>query len=321
VPELRLLGYHERRPMLRVVRLGEAAFEAAPVSLDTGYALDECVRRDGWIVFTPDLDVWGVPVPFGAPPFAVAPRTGVVAAGLDPRTVWLRGHGSAMVSEYDGIARSVRRELELPAEIEAGQLQIRAETERGFILGGRGLYEWEPGSKPRLLLDGVDVASVDSTRRYVSTRRRESDELVLFDLQGGSETVVTKREGARWSRSEFSPDGRWLAIDLDYSRARTREEDDALLRDVITARARYEPQPHRLAIIRCSDGAMTIAEGEYDNFPYPLVWSLDSEWLVFSAPFQPRGLWLTHAESAKLQRVKFGGNAPCPLCDISDLLP
>jgi hypothetical protein len=41
--------HDERKPMLRVVRLPEGTVEPAPVSLDTGYALDDCLRRDGWI--------------------------------------------------------------------------------------------------------------------------------------------------------------------------------------------------------------------------------------------------------------------------------
>lgn len=36
----------ERKPMLRVVRLPEGTVEPAPVSLDTGYALDDCLRRE-----------------------------------------------------------------------------------------------------------------------------------------------------------------------------------------------------------------------------------------------------------------------------------
>jgi hypothetical protein len=86
-PDLPLLGYAPTRPMLRVVRLPDAVAEAAPVSLDTGHALDDCIRRDGWLVFTPNVNVWGLPVPFGERPFRVATDTHVVATGADPRTV------------------------------------------------------------------------------------------------------------------------------------------------------------------------------------------------------------------------------------------
>jgi hypothetical protein len=41
--------HDERKPMLRVVRLPVGTVEPAPVSLDTGYALDDCLRRDGRI--------------------------------------------------------------------------------------------------------------------------------------------------------------------------------------------------------------------------------------------------------------------------------
>jgi hypothetical protein len=45
IPDLRLLGYMASKPMLRVVRLRDAGAEPPPVSLDTGYALDDCIRR------------------------------------------------------------------------------------------------------------------------------------------------------------------------------------------------------------------------------------------------------------------------------------
>lgn len=93
------------------------------------------------------------------------------------------------------------------------------------------------------------------------------------------------------------------------------------MQDAIAGRGSYEPRPHRLGIIRCDHGSMAITDGEYDNFTYPLVWSLDGEWIVFSAPFQPRGLWLTRAAEPRLERVKFSRNAPAPLCDVSDLIP
>jgi len=113
VPDLRLLGYMASRPMLRVVRLRDALAEPAPVSLDTGYALDDCIRRDGWLVFTPNVNVYGLPLPFGERPFRIATDTWVVATGGDPHTVWLHGRDSPTIAEYDGVARQVRREVEL----------------------------------------------------------------------------------------------------------------------------------------------------------------------------------------------------------------
>jgi hypothetical protein len=47
-PVLRLLGYHERPPALRVIRVRDRCFEPAPASIDVGYALDACLSREGW---------------------------------------------------------------------------------------------------------------------------------------------------------------------------------------------------------------------------------------------------------------------------------
>ena len=60
-PDLRILGYHERKPMLRVVDVGEATSVPAPVSLDTGHALDRCWRREGWLAYCPNQTVWERP--------------------------------------------------------------------------------------------------------------------------------------------------------------------------------------------------------------------------------------------------------------------
>lgn len=92
------------------------------------------------------------------------------------------------------------------------------------------------------------------------------------------------------------------------------------LRQVALGQGKYELQPHRLGIIRSADGALTIADGVYDNFAN-IVWSLDSEWIVLSTPFAPRGLWLTRPGEPKLEWISFGRrHAPSLLCDATDLI-
>jgi hypothetical protein len=285
-PELRILAYEERKPMLRVVRLPEATVEPAPVSLDTGYALDHCFRREGWIAFRPNVDAWGLPVPFGAPPFLIARDAHVVCAGLDPKTVWLRGRDDSSIAAYDGVVHEIARRVDLPDDFPAQEFYVVAETAAGFLLGrgyDGGLYRWEPGEQPTLLLDQVQPRAVDPIGTTVLCWRHSSEEIVLFDLRQVAQVAVPKAAEARWPFHQFafSPDGAWLAVDLDCSIERTEEQMFARLREVASGGGRYEPQAHRLGIIRCADGAMTVAEGEYDNFAN-LVWSLDSEWIVFS---------------------------------------
>lgn len=307
--------------MLRVVRLPDAAAGPAPVSVDTGYALDDCIRREGWLVFTPNINVWGLPLPFGERPFEVAADTHVVATGLDPRTVWLHRRESPTISEYDGVGREVRQEIELPGP----QFSVTAATRSGFVLHDdhSRLYQWEPPREPRLLLDDVGPSAADEANRRLACLRFASDELVILDLADGSHVAVPKPEGAHWAvrLGVFSPDGNWLAVDLDYSPEISQEESLARIRQIALGQGGgYEPQPHRLGIIRCADGAMTIADGVYDNFAN-LTWSLDSEWIVFTTPFAPRGLWLTRPDEPTLEWISFGRkHAPSLLCDASDLL-
>jgi hypothetical protein len=150
VPDLRLLAYAPTRPLLRVVRLRETVVEPAPVSFDPGSALDDCVRREGWLVFTPNITVWGLPLPFGERAFRIATDTHVAANGVDERTVWLHGRDSPTVAEYDGVTRELRREVGLPGP----QFSVRAATRSGFVLWEEQcrLYAWEPSQPPQLLL-------------------------------------------------------------------------------------------------------------------------------------------------------------------------
>lgn len=322
VPDFRLLGYAPTRPMLRVVRLRDAVAEPAPVSLDTGDALHVCIRRDGWLAFTPNINVWGLPLPFGERPFRIATDTHVVATGVDPRTVWLQGREKPTVSEYDGVAREVRREIELPG----AQFSVAAATPSGFLLHDDqlGLYAWEPAQPPRLLLDDVGACASDENHTRVACLRLSTDELILFDLTNGSQVTVPRPEGCRWAAwrlGVFSPDGRWLAVDLDYSHQTPPDESLATIRAVASGQfPKYVPQPHRLGIIRLADGALTLADIVHDNFAN-IVWSLDSEWIVFNTPFAPHGLWLTHPDDAELKWISFGRrHAPSLLCDASDLI-
>jgi hypothetical protein len=309
--------------MLRVVRLPEATVEPAPVSLDTSYALDDCLRRNGWIAFCPNFEAWGVWLPLGDPPFLIARDTWTICAGRDSQTVWLRARHEPILTEYDGVARSARRELELPGQLKVESSQPVGEVRSGLLfgLGGDGgLFAWKPPAEPQILLDGVTPVALDPTGRTVLSWRHAARELVLYDVERRRQTVLEEPDGGRWPlfNAAFSPDGAWLAVDLDYSIEYSEEELSAQLQEVARGRATYEPQTHRLGVVRCSDGAMTVAEGKYDNFAN-LVWSLDSKWIVFSTPFAPRALWVTTPAEARLARIRFKQNAPSLLCDISDL--
>jgi hypothetical protein len=315
------LATHRRGRCFESSGSRKARAEPAPVSLDTGYALDDCIRRNGWLVFTPNVDVWGLPLPFGERPFRVASETSVVATGGDPRTVWLHGRDALTIAEYDGVARGTLREIQLPGQ----QFSVAALTPSGFILHDHhsGLYAWDLSQPPRLLFDDVGPTGVaDEGQRQLVCLRISTDELVILDLHNGSHVTVPAPEVGRWTVQvgAFSPDAAWLAVDLDYTPETTQDEALAQIRQVALGQGEYEAQPHRLGIIRCTDGALIIADGVYDNFAN-IVWSLDSEWIVFTTPFAPRGLWLTSPHEPQLEWISSGRrHMPSLLCDASDLV-
>jgi hypothetical protein len=319
-PDLRLLAYAPTKPMLRVVRLPKATAEPAPVSLDTGFGLDRCIRRDGWLVFTPNVDVYELPLPFGERPFRVATDTHVVAAGVDQRTVWLRERSSPTIAEYDGVTREVRRQVELPGP----EFYVSAATRSGFVLGHEeGLYLWELSQPPRLLLDDAAGGRANEQHTRIICWRFSTDEAVILDLSNESQVTVRPPEGSRWGSGIgiFSPDGQWLAVDLDYSAPKTQAESMATIHAIASgANVAYEPQPRRLGVIRCADGTLTLADRVHDNFAN-IVWSRDSKWIIFTTPFAPRGLWLTRPDELTLEWISFGRkHAPSLLCDASDLI-
>src|SRR4051794_12057450 len=50
------------------------------------------------------------------------------------------------------------------------------------------------------------------------------------------------------------------------------------------------------------------------------VWSDDSKWLVFYAPFQRNGRWACNVTDARLESISFGRKSPPgPLVNVTDL--
>jgi len=168
---------------------------------------------------------------------------------------------------------------------------------------------------------GGGIADEGHTR--IACRRFSTDEVVILDLNDESHVTVQPPEGSRWGvrLGVFSPDGDWLAVDLDYSPPKTEAESMAAIRSIASGEnVTYEPRQQRLGVIRCADGALTLADRAHDNFAN-IIWSRDSNWIIFSTPFAPHGLWLTRPDEATLEWISFGRrHAPSLLCDASDLI-
>jgi Tol biopolymer transport system component len=138
-------------------------------------------------------------------------------------------------------------------------------------------------------------------------------QLVLLDVTTGRNIVVTRPFPGDWGMSaSFSPDGRKLAIGLKESPP-VRNPSEAL--------ATFgEPQWTRMVLVDCATGEVTLIEGRFDNSAWTPVWSHDSAWLVFDAPFD-KSLFACHVHdpSPSLIQILRRRGRPAPLVDITDI--
>jgi hypothetical protein len=312
-----VLGYMAGRPRIRLVHLPEAVVEPSPVPLNgSGDAFDFALRREGWIAFG-GFTVWGMPVPLEGEAFKIGRSFGFLRSE-NPRAIWVTdGHRSSedgqTFLEYDGVARAVVDRVELLP----GYQMFDARGSDAFIHDREG-REWildrRTGRLERISYD--EVPALPGERRLGGGR-----DWVIIDGKGhatGVDPLPSGRPGSS-DFGSFSPDWRYFAVDLDVS---DQDRPIPSMRDIIQGSARYEPVPHRLAIIDCLNGSVALADGVFDNFASQFVWSFDSEWVVFSTPFAPHGIWACSMRDLRLDWMSFGRrHAPGPLVNVSDLVP
>jgi len=313
---MRILGYQASRPNLRLLRLPEEVVEPSPVPVNARIALDHGFARDGWLVFMPGQEVRGVPVPLEGKAFRVGRWWDCVPAP-NPRTIWLANadvddeHAPTVVAEYDGVRREelARREL-------APGLRLDAASSAGLVLrppdhgppaGGDVLllWPWQRACEP--LGPGWHVLACHGSLLAVEHR---NGELTLLDAATRVETPIARPLPGGWnSFASFSPDGTRVAIGIDEEDAEERTarmvaplpelrslDDIGAWIERITepqhaaALERFrklsrQPRWTRLALIDAATGAVRLAEGHFDNFASAPLWSADSRWLIFDAPF------------------------------------
>ena len=303
------------RPRIRLVHLPDAVVAPSPVPLNgSGDAFDVALRREGWIAFG-GFTVWGMPVPLEGEAFKVGRSFGFLRSE-NPRAIWVTdGHrgfeeGQSFL-EYDGVARKVVDRVELPR----GYRMFDARGTDAFLHdqdGREWLLDRRSERLERIRYD--DVPALPGARRLAGGR----DWMLIDDT--GRATPVDPLPEARPRPSDFgsfSPDWRYLAVDLDVS---DRGRAIPSIVEIAQGLVRYEPRPHRLAIIDCVNGSVAVAEGAFDNFASQFVWSFDSEWVVFGTPFAPHGVWVCSVHEMRLEWIDFGRrHAPGPLVNVSDL--
>jgi hypothetical protein len=310
LPRLRLLGYDEKRPNLRLIRLPEAEVEPSPVQLDRP-PLDRCIRLEGWITFH---GVWGVAVPLSGEAFYVGKYVEAFwTRSANRRALWLleptQADAPHAYVEYDGVARTITDRIELPDDTylvhDAGEERFAYAWTDGWSRWRRGVNVGEP-------IEGDELPPA------IAPFRMSNDPFVRFRSTDGDVVQLGLPPRSEGHEIGESPDGRWIAFDVDMSGPR----DDPSFADIAHGRTTYEPVPHRLGLIDRDRATLTLAEGVFDNFASEPVWSFDSEWLVFAAPFTPHGLWGCRVaeREPKLTWIPFGGRAPVPLVNVSDLI-
>jgi hypothetical protein len=312
LPSMRVLGYQPTRPRLRVLSLPEQSIEPSPVPLNgSTCALDSGFIRDGWIAFTPSLEVWGMPVPLGGKAFKVGRWWDCVPA-VDPRTVWLgvpvdpdpRARRDmtlpTLVVEYDGVERVERQRLELDPG-----MRLDAATEDGLVLradsGALLLFTWGSTQGRQLAAGGPVIAQHGAV---VACRQRDPPRgsVLLFVHTGtGSKRVVSRpAEGAWGIFGSFSPDGRLFAVSIG---------DWGMDADC------------SLALIDVATGDATLAEGSFQNHASTPVWNADGSWLVFDAPFD-KSLFacnITDTGAILVPIVRRRGR-PGPILDVTGIV-
>jgi hypothetical protein len=325
LPDLRILGYDETAPHLRLLSLPEETIEPCPVSLNAAdCALDRGFARDGWLVFDSNAEVWGVPIPLEGEAFRIGRWWDCVAAP-NPRTVWLANPVDpdpnigldrdvpTLVVEYDGIRRQEILRHELPTS-----LRLEAAAADGLVLRPQNddgnpdldvllLWTWRSASLEPLA-PGRDLLASHGVLLAVGQR---NGDLTLVDATTKTATPVEKPLPGAWGHAgSFSPDGAWFATGIGEEDSTTwyqdrlsenaipppgadvaewyasRLRDPEYLRDAEQIASRLdEPQWTRLELIDCRTGAVTLSKDRFDNFATPPVWSQDCCWLIFDAPF------------------------------------
>jgi hypothetical protein len=309
IPPLVLLGYSDRRPFLRVVRLDDRSVEPAPVSLDGVEGLSSLLIRDGWIAARAHHEVWTVPLPLGEGRAEILAESFDCEPDRDGMTVWLEADdGSGTFVRVNGLTRTAC------AQVELGKgTRIDAVVPAGFVV--RRGTELALVDNENFATEPIGSGHVQASYGNVILVGESSGGLALYDLDSASRTEVDDPGVGRWQRfASFSPHGQSIAIgaDRDPPRPLPEQTDWANLPP-------YEGSPSCLVLIDVATGKAVIAEGSFDNFAWTPVWSSDGEWLVFGAPYESKQLWLMSFEKRVLQRVRFRRQPPMPLLDVTHL--
>jgi hypothetical protein len=141
----------------------------------------------------------------------------------------------------------------------------------------------------------------------------EGDDIALLDTATGRRTPIAKPLPGQWDFSgSFSPDGAWFALGLEAPRRERGDSPAELLESL------GQPTWTHLVLVECASGVATVPSGRFDNFATDAVWSADSRWLLFDAPFDASLFAVdTHDSEPRLIPVLHRRSRPVPLVNVT----
>jgi hypothetical protein len=327
LPVFRVLGYQQSRPHIRLLRLPEETVEPSPVSVNADVALDHGFARDGWLVFNAFADIRGIPVPLEGRAFRVGRWWDCVPAP-NPRTVWLANPGPkfdegapTIIAEYDGVARRelTRREL-------TRSLRLEAAVADGLIFRGHDHRNRDDDTLWIWTWNSEDVAPFSPGLRVVGAHDamvavadREKRLSILHAGTRRSTPVVEPPAGEWASDGSFSPDGRWLALSYEERTEHPDGDEPITPTDPLAVLAQLsQPNWTRLAFVDTATGTSVVAEGRFNEFATSPVWTADSRWVIFDAPYE-NSLFACEAQAARPQLIPIvrRRGRPNPLIDVT----
>ena len=314
LPDLTLLGYSDRRPLLRIIRLSDRSVEPAGSALAKSIGFSRMFLRNGWIAVDCHQELWSIPLPMTAAGTLIARGMFDFAPSLDPANFWLaantRNSGARVLVEIDGRGRSVSS----PIPVEAGT-RLHAVTPMGFVTGSEdaGLRLLESDGTTSRSVPGLEGDwQVIGAHGSTVVAEHRGHELAIVDLEHEQVLTVDRPGDGPWGNgAEFSPDGQTVAIEV---------RRDALSPSLPFTEAIAGPASHRrawLVLIDVASGTPQVCEGEFESFAYVPVWSRDGQWIVFASPFEKRQIWLVERNEAMLRRVPFRRQPPMPMLDVT----
>lgn len=299
-----ILGYHPRKPHLRLIRLPTGAVEPFAVHADhIRLQIARILPLKSWVLLDCREEQWATDRRLQGKPRRISVSFDA-CPDLDGDSIWIQNR--RLERTYVRVGRD-GVPLEDSVSLPVGS-RLDAVTSHGWVIRDeRALFLWERGRKPSELGFGITSASKGS---LLLIQRVYEDIMAIRDLASGREFRLPNHDGIdelKWSRTgAFSPDGAFLAITANL----TAETLPAERMDGDSIVAVFETSTGQL--FRCNGTA---------RLPHVPVWSSDNSTIVIAdcvTTKLDRILTVDRLERSLQCAAK--GDFPIPLIDAAAVL-